>query len=107
MGAGAWNSALEGVDGAWGEGAASPVELRRNLRDVAALETRSVEFVPARLALALAARDGGRSVRRTARDLVERHLALERIGQPDDHHAEVQEVGDAGEQRRFLAAVLR
>ena len=61
----------------------------------------------ARLALALAAGDRGRAIGRAADDLVQGHLALIGIGQADDHHAEMQQVGDAGEQGRLLAAMLR
>jgi hypothetical protein len=66
----------------------------------------TVQFGCARLALALAAGDRGRAIRRPARNLVEAHLALERIGQADHHHAEMQEVGDEREQGRLLAAML-
>src|SRR4051794_5047140 len=78
-----------------------------DLSDEPALEPGCVELVLRRLTLALAAGDRRRAVRRAADDLVERHLALIRIGQPDDHQAEMEEIGDAGEQRRLLAAVLR
>src|SRR5215210_3865423 len=82
-------------------------ELLRCLSDQPALEAGGVKLVLAGLTLALPAGDGRRAVRRSTDDLVERHLALIRIRQPDDHHAEVQEVGDACEKGRLLASVLR
>ena len=39
--------------------------------------------------------------------LVNLHLAGEPVVQSDHRHAEVEQVGDDGEQRRLLAAVLR
>jgi hypothetical protein len=57
--------------------------------------------------LAFATGDGRSAVRRAADDFFERHLLGERIRQADDDHAEVQQVHDAGELRRLLAAMLR
>lgn len=39
-------------------------------------------------------------------DFIERHLALVAVGQADDGHAKVHQIGDDGKQRDFLAAVL-
>src|SRR5258708_5509682 len=58
------------------------------------------------LPVALAAGDRGGAVRAAADDLVERHLALMAVRQTDHGHAEMQQVRDDREQRRFLAAVL-
>ena len=60
-----------------------------------------------RLTLPLRAGDRRRAVRRSADDFVEGHLAGVAIGQTDDDHAEMHQVGDDGEEGRFVAAMLR
>ena len=61
------------------------------------LEASGVKFILRRLTLALAAGDCRGPIGRAADNLVQRHLALVRIGQPHDYEAEMQEVGDARE----------
>src|ERR1700761_4322832 len=82
------------------------VQLLRGLSDHAALIARAVELVDGGLPAAVAAGDRGRAIGRTAGDVVELHLAGEAVVQADDGHAEMQEVGDDGEQRGLLAAML-
>jgi len=72
----------------------------------AALEAGAFEFDGAGLALALTAGDGGGAIGRATDDFVQGHLALEAVGQADDDQAEVQQVGDDGEEGLFLTAVL-
>ena len=69
-------------------------QLCRNLSDEIALETGAVKFDLARLTLPLRAGDRGRSIGRSADDFVETHLAGMAIGQTDDNHPEVHEIGD-------------
>src|SRR6266404_6590597 len=76
------------------------------LCDHASLIARAGELVLARLAAAVAAGDCSHAVGRAAGDFVELHLAGKAVVQPDDDHAEMQEVGDDREQRGLLAAVL-
>src|SRR5688572_7702739 len=71
-----------------------------------ALEAGAVEVDLARLARAVAGRDGRRAVGRAATDLVDAHLALEGVRQADDDHAVMQEHRQRGEYGRLLAAVL-
>jgi hypothetical protein len=85
---------------------ASAVQLVCGLRNLAALIAGSLELVRTRLARAVAAGDRGGPVGRAAGDLVERHLPGMAVIEADNHHAEVQEVGDDREQRRFLPAML-
>src|SRR3712207_1034989 len=92
----------------YGEGIApaSGGDLGGDLGHMAAEVARAVQFGRAWLARAIPARDRGRAVGCATRDLVEAHLALERVGQANHHHAEVQQVGDEREQRGLLTAML-
>src|SRR5450756_1274817 len=85
---------------------ASAMQFLRGLRDHASLIARAGEFVFGGLAAAVAGRDRGCTIGRTAGDLVEFQLAGKAVIEADDGHAEMQEVGDDREQRGFLAAVL-
>jgi hypothetical protein len=55
----------------------------------------------------LPASDSRRPVGSSPDNLIESHLAGVSIGQTDNDHAEMHEVGDDRKQRRFVAAVLR
>src|SRR5258707_404873 len=85
---------------------ASTVQLIRDVGNLAALVARSIELVCSRLARAVATGNRRRAVGRAARDFVEGHLAGMPVVETDNHHAEVQEIRDDREQRRFLPAVL-
>ena len=85
---------------------ASAMQFFRGLRDHASLIACAGEFVFARLAAAVTAGNRGGAIGRTAGDFVELHLAGKAVIEADDGHAEMQQVGDHGEQRGFLAAVL-
>src|ERR1700722_10718287 len=80
---------------------ASAMQFFRGLRDHASLIARASHLVFGWLSAAVAAGDGGRAVRRAAGDLVKFHLAAKTVIQADDGHAEMQQVGDNGEQRGF------
>src|SRR5687768_17447909 len=83
-----------------------PEQLARRPRDPRTQIARSGKIGLARLALAAAAGDGGRTIRRAADDLLAVHLALEAIVQPDNGQAEMQQIGDDRKERRFLPAML-
>src|SRR5260221_8548119 len=76
-------------------------DLRCDLRDVLALESRAFEIELRRLAAAVATRDGGRPVRGVAHDLGVTHLTLEGIRQARDHEAQVHEHWQERENRRI------
>src|SRR5882757_6108077 len=100
-----------GIDGAASAtlnaaGIGSAMQFARGLRDHTSLIARAGKLVLAWLAAAVAAGDGGRAIGRAAGDLVELHLAGKAVVEPDDRHAEVQQVGDHRKQRSLLAAVL-
>ena len=76
------------------------------MSDQGTLVARAVQVDGRRLALSLAAGDGGRTIGRAACDLVQRHLATEAVGQADDHQAQMQQIGDQRKQRGFLPAML-
>ncbi len=86
---------------------ASPMQLVRGLRDLAALVAGALELVRRGQARAVAAGDRGGTVGRAAGDLVQRHLAGVAVIETDDDHAEVQQVGNDREQRHLLPAMLR
>jgi len=67
---------------------------------------RAVQVYVAGLALAFATGDGRCSVGTAADQLGERHLALMAVRQSDDHHAEMQQVGDDRKHGGLLSAVL-
>src|SRR6202048_5456224 len=85
---------------------ASAMQFFRGLRDHVSLIARAREFVLAGLAAAVAAGERGRAIGRAAGDLVELELARKAVIQADDGHAEMQKVGNDGEQRGLLAAML-
>src|SRR5690606_6321552 len=82
-------------------------ELRRGARDAFAEITGTAEIGFARLARAIAVGDRRRAIGRAALDLVNTHLTGKAVIEPDDRHAEVEEVGEDREERRFLTAMLR
>ena len=79
-----------------------------NLGNVPALKPGSAQLVDARPAVAAIAVFGQRrgAVGRAAGDLVHPQLALEAVGQADDHHAEMQQHDVGRQDRRLLAAML-
>jgi Domain of unknown function (DUF3459) len=81
-------------------------ELLRRPGDDCTLMARAFEFDRAGLARTVATRDCRCAVRCAADDFRQRHLTLVAVGQADDDQAEVQQVGDDREERRFVAAVL-
>ena len=83
------------------------MEFRGAFRDGAHLVPGAGMLVLARLPLRIGPGDRRRAARRAAGDLVNFHLAGESVVQSDHRHAEMEQVGDDGEQRRLLAAVLR
>src|SRR3546814_4077102 len=68
---------------------------------------RAAQVGFARCARSVAVGHRRRAIGRAAPDLVDAHLAGIAIVQPDDRQAEVQQVGQDIEQRRFLSAMLR
>ncbi len=86
--------------------AGSASELRGDLRDMRALELRAIKLNSRRLTRAVAARDGGSAIGRAALHFINAHLALEGIGQADNHHTVMQEHGVKVQDGRFLAAML-
>lgn len=85
----------------------SSAQLRGDLRDMPPLIPGAFQFDLARLPGTIPAGDGGGAVGGISHDLVDTHLALERIRQPDDHEAKVKQHGVKGKNGRFLPAVLR
>ena len=83
------------------------MEFRGGFRDGAHLVPGAGKLVLARLPLRDEPGDRRRSVRCAAGGLVNLHLTGEQVVQSDHRHDEVEQVGDDGEQRRLLAAVLR
>src|SRR5262245_49247193 len=86
---------------------ASAVQLVGGLRNLAALVAGPLELVRGRQARAIAAGDRRGAVGRAAGNRVKRHLPGMAVIETDHHHAEVQQIGDDGEQRRLLSAMLR
>jgi len=81
--------------------------VRGGLRDGAHLVPGAGKLVLARLQLRVEPGDRRSAVKYVAGDLVNLHLAGEPVVQSDHRHAEVEQVGDDGEQCRLLAAMLR
>ena len=76
-------------------------ELSGDGRDVFALEARSFQLNGRGLTASVAAGNSRGSVGRVAHDLGIAHLALEGIGQSDDHETEMQQDGVESEDCRF------
>src|SRR4051812_44034441 len=81
-------------------------QLRRDLRDVPALEAGDRQLVGAWQAFALRAGDRRRAVRSAAGDLVQVQQLLRRIGNAGDDHALVVEERVQADDGRLLSAVL-
>src|SRR4051812_35927593 len=81
-------------------------QLRRDLRDVLALETRDGQLVRAGQPFAFGAGDRRRAVRRAAGDLVQVQQLLCRIGNAGNDHALVVEKRVQADDGRLLSAVL-
>jgi hypothetical protein len=67
----------------------------------------SLEVEHARLALSRRTGDGGCAIGAASRQLLQSHLPLVTIGQSNHRHSEVEQIGNDGEQRHFLPAMLR
>src|SRR5438270_11750204 len=85
---------------------ASGVQFSGGFGNHAALIARARELVFTGLAAAVTARDRGRAIGRSTRDLIELHLAGEAVVEAHDRQSEMQEVGDNRKQRGFLAPML-
>src|SRR5262249_22055974 len=89
----------------WGK--ASAMQLVCGIRNLAALVAGSLELVRGGQARTIAASDRRGTVGRAAGNLIQRHLPGMPVIETDNHHAEVQEIGDDRDQRRLLPAMLR
>ena len=86
--------------------AVSRVQLVGGLGYLSALVACSEQLVRARHTRTIPTGNRRGTVRRPTRDLVKGHLAGMAVVEADDHHAEVQKIGDYREQRRFLPTML-
>ena len=83
------------------------MQLVGDLRYLAALVARSDQLVRARHTRAIATGNRRGTVRRPTGNFVKSHLTRVALVETDNHHAEVQEIGDDREQGRFLPTMLR
>src|SRR5258706_8172666 len=83
------------------------MQLVCGLRNLATVVAGSLELVRGRQPRAIASSDRRGTVGRTAGNLAKRHLPSMAVIEPDNHHPEVQEIGNHRKQCRLLAAMLR